>query len=204
AHAAEIAAAFPRGTEVAELGSGSGEKTRWVLEAFCRRASTTYTPIEISALALARCQQRLDGVSGLSVRPCQAEFLAGLSLLPRRSGQPLLVLFLGSSLGNFTPREARLFLGSLSRLLRPGDGLLLGLDLLKPAAQLRRAYDDPTGVTAAFNLHLRSRRDQAVHVPGIGTIAFRKGETIWSESSDKYRASEIKSLLAEGGFQLEQ
>ncbi|HWG37984.1 MAG TPA: L-histidine N(alpha)-methyltransferase [Terriglobales bacterium] len=238
AHAAEIAAAFPRGTEVAELGSGSGEKTRWVLEAFCRRASTTYTPIEISALALARCQQRLDGVSGLSVRPCQAEFLAGLSLLPRRSGQPLLVLFLGSSLGNFTPREARLFLGSLSRLLRPGDGLLLGLDLLKPAAQLRRAYDDPTGVTAAFNLnllarlnrelgadfdlrqwehravyrarpariemHLRSRRDQAVHVPGIGTIAFRKGETIWSESSHKYRASEIKSLLAEGGFQLEQ
>jgi len=238
AQAGAIASAFQEGTEVAELGSGSGEKTRWVLEAFCRRAPTRYTPIEISPLALSRCQQRLAEVPGVTVRPCQAEYLEGLASLPRRPNTPLLVLFLGSSLGNFPPQEAAMFLQQLRARLRPGDGLLLGLDLVKPRPMLQAAYDDPAGVTAAFNLnllgrlnrelgadfdlrqwqhravyrarpariemHLRSRRQQSVRIPGMGKVDFRRGETIWTESSHKYRAPEIARLLGASGFQLLQ
>ncbi|MGH9394588.1 MAG: L-histidine N(alpha)-methyltransferase, partial [Terriglobales bacterium] len=219
-----------------ELGSGSAEKTRWVLEAFCRRQPTVYAPIEISALALERCQRRLAEVAGLELRPQQAEYLAGLQALARTPGEPLLVLFLGSTLGNFEPAAAREFLRQLRAWLRPGDGLLLGLDLVKPAAQLRLAYDDPAGVTAAFNLnllarlnrelgadfdlrqwqhrvrydaaarrvemHLRSRREQIVHLPDDVALRFRRGETIWTESSNKFLPDEIEPLLSQAGFTL--
>ena len=157
-HAEAMVAPFGAGTMVAELGSGNAQKTRWLLEALCRRQFTLYSPIEISALALARCQEQLAGIGGLEIRPVQQEYLDGLADIARRRTQgPLLVLFLGSTLGNFERAGAREFLTAVRRLLQPGDGLLLGLDLVKPAARLKLAYDDPGGVTAAFNRNLLVR-----------------------------------------------
>jgi L-histidine Nalpha-methyltransferase len=144
---------------VAELGSGTGRKTRLILEALARRQPTTYHPIEISASALALAERELNHLDGVSVRGFEAEYLDGLGrAAARRSGsQRLLVLFLGSSIGNFNRNEDSEFLARIHALLRVGDALLLGTDLVKPVSQMLPAYDDPAGVTAAFNLNLLGR-----------------------------------------------
>jgi len=160
AHAEAIVALFARPVTVAELGSGSGQKTRYVLEALCRRQQTRYVPIEISAKAIEQCRWQMAGMNGLSVQPLQTEYLAGLAEVARRreaAGGAVLVLFLGSTLGNFERADAIEFLRQVWRRLRPGDGLLLGLDLVKPVSRMELAYNDPAGVTAAFNLNLLTR-----------------------------------------------
>jgi dimethylhistidine N-methyltransferase len=161
-HAREIAAHLPAGTLVAELGSGAGMKTRWILEAFGRRAQTSYFPIEISPAALATCRRELSDIDSISIVGFEREYLDGLQEVTarRRKGQQILVLFLGSTIGNFDAPADVAFLGEVRRILNPGDALLLGADLEKPAAQLIPAYDDPTGVTAAFNLNLLARANR--------------------------------------------
>jgi len=154
ANAAELAAALPANLIVTELGSGSGVKTRAILE---QLAIPDYYPIDLSAAALELCAQELAPVS--SVSPIHATYLEGLREADRRrSGSAsMLVLLLGSTIGNFEPDAAAEFLYSVRQCLRPRDALLLGTDLIKSEAQLLDAYDDPTGVTAAFNLNLLGR-----------------------------------------------
>ena len=154
AHAGEIAGAVPVGPLVAELGSGSGTKTRRLLEALGR---VRYCPIDVSPAALAACARELTPVA--DVHPIEASYLDGLrqAASHRCPGQTMLVLFLGSTIGNFEPEDATAFLYGIQRELAPGDALLLGTDLVKPVAKLLDAYDDPTGVTAAFNLNLLGR-----------------------------------------------
>lgn len=144
---------------VAELGSGSGKKTRWVLEALSRRQPTSYYPIEISRSALRMCERELGDIDSISIVGFEREYLDGLREIAahRQPGQHFLVLFLGSTIGNFDRPCGVTFLASVREILSPGDSLLLGTDLEKPAAQLLRAYDDELGVTAAFNLNLLSR-----------------------------------------------
>jgi dimethylhistidine N-methyltransferase len=158
-HAEEIVERLPESIAVAELGSGSGKKTRQILEAFCRRQPTRYYPIEISRTALAMCERELSDIDCISILGFESEYLDGLHKVAaqRRPGQSLLVLFLGSTIGNFDRMAGLKFLNQVRRTLRPGDSLLLGTDLLKPDAQLIAAYDDELGVTAAFNLNLLSR-----------------------------------------------
>jgi uncharacterized SAM-dependent methyltransferase len=93
------------------------------------------------------------------VVPLESSYLDGLRAVTERRcpGDTLLVLFLGSTIGNFQPDDALEFLYSVRTHLNPGDALLLGTDLVKPVGQLLTAYDDPVGVTAAFNLNLLSR-----------------------------------------------
>lgn len=144
---------------VAELGSGTGKKTRWILEAVSRHRPTSYYPIEISATALAMCQRELSDIDAVSIVGFEREYLDGLLEVAarRQRGHRILVLFLGSTIGNFDrPADVR-FLREVRRILQPGDALLLGTDLEKPIPQLIRAYDDPLGVTAAFNLNLLVR-----------------------------------------------
>jgi dimethylhistidine N-methyltransferase len=158
-HAGEIVAHTPGDIAVAELGSGSGRKTRWILEALGRRRHTSYFPIEISATALAMCQRELSDMEAISIVGFEREYLDGLLEVAarRRDGQRILVLFLGSTIGNFDhPAEIR-FLKEIRMILDPQDFLLLGTDLEKPIPQLIDAYDDPLGVTAAFNLNLLVR-----------------------------------------------
>ncbi len=236
-HAADIVSRLMPQVLVAELGSGSGKKTRWLLEALAKRQCTTYCPIEISPTALARCENELGRIECVSIVGFERPYLDGLlAAAARRSeNDHLLVLFLGSTIGNFDRDAAERFLTEVRRILFPGDALLLGTDLEKPLPQLLAAYDDSLGVTAAFDLnllerinrelgadfdlaafrhearyntthqrvemHLRSMRDQVVKIPGAGcTVSFVKGETIWTESSHKYRAEDIEPMARRNGF----
>jgi L-histidine N-alpha-methyltransferase len=147
-------------TDVAELGSGSGRKTRPILEAIARRQEcVSYCAIDVSAAALASCRRQLDGLPGVRVRSLQQSYLEGLRQFreDRTASSRLLVLFLGSSIGNFQRDETTVFLHQVRECLRPGDALLLGTDLIQSPDRLLAAYDDPAGVTAAFNLNLLAR-----------------------------------------------
>ncbi|CDY74389.1 ABC transporter ATP-binding protein [Caballeronia glathei] len=159
AHATDIVAALPRHVKVAELGSGSGRKTRRILEALCKKQPTDYYPIEISRTALQLCRRELGDIERISIVGYERDYLAGLSEVSanRRDGEVLLVLFLGSTIGNFSRLAATKFLRAIRGMLKPGDALLLGTDLMKPLPTLIAAYDDPIGVTAAFNLNLLAR-----------------------------------------------
>jgi L-histidine Nalpha-methyltransferase len=158
-HADEIVDRVGGPVAVAELGSGSGRKTRWLLEAFCRRQRTSYYPVEISHSALVMCERELSDIDAISIVGFEREYLDGLLEVAayRRKGQRLLVLFLGSTIGNFDRSAGVRFLSEVRSILEPGDSLLLGTDLEKPSAQLLQAYDDELGVTAAFNLNLLAR-----------------------------------------------
>jgi dimethylhistidine N-methyltransferase len=158
-HATEIVEHLPRPVVVAELGSGTGRKTRLLLEALSRWQSTWYHPIEISPTALALCRRELCDMSSLSIVGFEREYLDGLrEVAARRSaGEHLLVLFLGSTIGNFEGDAGANFLRCVRQILQKGDSLLLATDLMKPVPTLIAAYDDPLGVTAAFNRNLLAR-----------------------------------------------
>ena len=158
-HAGDIVERIATPVAVAELGSGSGKKTRQILEALCRRQRTPYYPIEISPTALAMCERELSDIDCINILGFEREYLDGLLEVAaqRRPGQRLLVLFLGSTIGNFDRMAGLKFLNQVRRILQPGDSLLLGTDLEKSSMQLLAAYDDELGVTAAFNLNLLAR-----------------------------------------------
>ncbi|MFF5570292.1 L-histidine N(alpha)-methyltransferase [Streptomyces luteogriseus] len=142
-----IAAATGARTLV-ELGSGSSEKTRHLLDALT--GLHTYVPVDVSESALTQAGQALAAERpGLDVHALIADFTAELTL-PDTPG-PRLVAFLGGTIGNLLPAERAAFLASVRALLAPGDALLLGTDLVKDEEVLVRAYDDAAGVTAAFN-----------------------------------------------------
>jgi dimethylhistidine N-methyltransferase len=241
AGAGEIIRAAHSPRRIVELGSGSGTKTRHILYAASRSGPVTYRPIDISAAALALCAQTLGGMDAVRVEPIAATYIEGIeiALKNRRAGERAMILFLGSTIGNFNRAEAASFLRSLRGYVRPGDSLLLGADLVKPRERLLLAYDDPAGVTAAFNLnllarinrelagefnlaqfahearynerqarvemHLRSRAAQQVRIGALNvTVAFGAGETIWTESSHKFRADEIGRLGARAGWSCER
>ncbi|MFF4182412.1 L-histidine N(alpha)-methyltransferase [Streptomyces sp. NPDC001691] len=154
--AAEIAAATGAHTLV-ELGSGSSEKTRLLLDAL--PAPLTYLPVDVSESALAGAAEGLLAERpDLRVHALIADFTQVLEL-PKAPG-PRLVAFLGGTIGNLLPAERAEFLGSVRKLMAPGDSLLIGTDLVKEEEVLVRAYDDPTGVTAAFNKNVLSVIDR--------------------------------------------
>jgi L-histidine N-alpha-methyltransferase len=158
-HASEIVARLDAPVAVAELGSGSGKKTRWILEALGRWQRTFYYPVEISKSALVACERELSDIDSISIVGFEREYLDGLVEVAahRQRNQHLFVLFLGSTIGNFDRPAGIKFLAEVRRILEPGDSLLLGTDLEKSSAQLVKAYDDAIGVTAAFNLNLLAR-----------------------------------------------
>ncbi|MFD1662971.1 L-histidine N(alpha)-methyltransferase [Streptomyces caeni] len=142
-----IAAATGARTLV-ELGSGSSEKTRYLLDALS--GLHTYVPVDVSDSALTRAGQALVAERpGLEVHALIADFTTALTL-PGTPG-PRLVAFLGGTIGNLVPAERAAFLASVRSLLAPGDALLLGTDLVKDESVLVAAYDDAAGVTAEFN-----------------------------------------------------
>ncbi|WP_055525780.1 L-histidine N(alpha)-methyltransferase [Streptomyces graminilatus] len=145
--AGEIAAVTGARTLV-ELGSGSSDKTRHLLDALPELE--TYVPVDVSESALRQAGEALIAERpGLSVHALIADFTGALAL-PDTPG-PRLVAFLGGTIGNLLPAERGVFLSSVRSLLSPGDALLLGTDLVKDESVLVPAYDDAAGVTAAFN-----------------------------------------------------
>jgi L-histidine Nalpha-methyltransferase len=158
----EIVSLLPSPVIVAELGSGSGLKTRLLLEALSRRQRVNYYPIDISGSALSRCRQEIGQIDNVSIVGFERAYLDGLQEVStrRRDGEQILVLFLGSTIGNFDRPAGDQFLREVRGILRAGDSLLLATDLEKPVAQLLLAYDDPAGVTAAFNMNLLARMNR--------------------------------------------
>src|SRR5215475_13507803 len=158
-HAEEMMSQMPTPTHVAELGSGSGKKTRMILEALSKKQRTFYYPIEISPAALAACEKELGQMDFVSLVGCEKPDLEGLRAVAarREPGEHVCVLFLGSTIGNFDRPAADDFLKQVRSVLEPGDSLLLGTDLEKSVEVQLLAYDDPAGVTASFNLNVLAR-----------------------------------------------
>ncbi len=233
-NADELVEHAPTAPIVVELGAGSGRKTRRILETFAARGAVEYRPIDVSSAALAACRHAVGGVA--PVVPIEDSYLPGLTrALEGREGRPALVLFLGSTIGNFGRHEAAAFVGEVRAKLAPGDMLLIAADLVKPVAQLVLAYDDPTGVTAAFDrnvlarinrelggdldvrsfrhearwnvaerrieMHLVATRPMIASIPAAGVeLRMERGQSIWTESSHKWFASEVVTLGETAGF----
>lgn len=222
---------------VIELGSGTGTKTRHILEALALVQTADYAPIDISRTALESCAAALGNIAGVRVEPVEAQYLEGIECARQRHRGRALVLFLGSTIGNFAPEEAVELLHGVRQKLNAGDSLLLGADLVKPREQILRAYDDELGVTAAFNLnllarinrelggefrlhrfahearyderlgrvemHLRARVANTVRIQALDlSVQFAERETIWTESSYKFRREDIGVMGQRAGWKL--
>jgi dimethylhistidine N-methyltransferase len=157
--AGDLAVRAGNASMIVELGSGSGEKVREILPHFVQKHFVTYCPIDLSLAALNRCQRDLDDLSNLAITPIEDSYLNGLATASkmRQAGSAILVLFLGSSIGNFEPQVAGTFLRQVRENLGAGDTFLISTDLVKPTALMLPAYDDAIGLTAAFNLNLLAR-----------------------------------------------
>jgi L-histidine Nalpha-methyltransferase len=235
ARASDIMQRLPQRSTLVELGPGSGEKLSMLVRAAGSTASLTVHLVDVSSAALDLATRTLSVHDQVTVVPHQASYEAGLEALSRSLAGRTLVLFLGSNIGNFDRPGADAFLRTIRRALAPGDALLIGADLVKADRDLVLAYDDPLGVTAAFNrnllvrvnreldadfdidafrhraiwnpvesrveMHLVSVRSQRVHIAASRLdLTLDAGETIWTESSYKYRAAEIVAMLARAGF----
>jgi dimethylhistidine N-methyltransferase len=223
---------------VVELGPGSGEKLA-ALMAGCSRQRVTVHLIDVSPTALDRAVGVLGANPDLTIVTHLATYEEGLAEVERstRLDGRVLTVFLGSNIGNFDPPGVDAFLRNVRAAFGGRGALLMGTDLVKPVDELLLAYDDPLGVTAAFNrnllvrvnrelgadfdverfahravwnagesrieMHLVSGRRQRVRVPASGLeIEFEAGETIWTESSYKYRAEELGPMLERAGFRV--
>lgn len=145
---------------IVELGCGSGDKTARIAGAVPARLRPLQVHlIDVSPLALELSGAALGRLDDVTVVGHCATYEEGLrlALAGRVPGGSVLVLFLGSNLGNFEPTAAHALLARVRGVLQPGDALLLGADLVKPEAELLLAYDDPLGVTAAFDKNLLVR-----------------------------------------------
>jgi L-histidine Nalpha-methyltransferase len=158
----EIAGALPGPLELVELGSGSALKTRILIDAILeRQPALTFHPIDISAEAVTESSLALIGAyERLRVIAYASDYFPLLGAKRLVTHGRVLALFLGSNIGNFEPHEARELLRLLAAARHPGDGLLIGYDLKKDPSILELAYDDPTGVTAAFNKNLLGRMNR--------------------------------------------
>jgi len=161
--ASEMVAPIADPVTLLELGCGSGEKVALLAEALRnRRRRVAIHLIDISPTALELSERTLGALEHVSVVGHRATYEEGLRHAARERPPHggLLVLFLGSNIGNFDSPASQEFLAEIRRALRPGDGLLLGADLVKPVDELMLAYDDPLGVTAAFNKNLLVRMNR--------------------------------------------
>jgi dimethylhistidine N-methyltransferase len=240
--AGEIVSAAARGDalHIVELGAGSCDKTRILLHAAADRQDTVlYEPVDVSATALVEAQRRIEAeIPGVLVCPRVEDYTHEFTLDPPVSGHRRMVLYIGSSIGNFEPHEAATVLRNVRSALVPGDSILLGVDLVKDQGTLLDAYDDAAGVTADFNrnllvrlnrefganfdidafahravwnpshsrmeMHLESRIKQSVRIPSLDlNLCFRRGETIHTENSYKYRPGHAEALLKSAGFAAE-
>jgi len=182
-HAGEMVAPFRGALELCELGGGSGEK----LAMIAQHVAVPELPVhlvDVSEKALDLSRSTLSRLSHVRVTTHRATYEDGLRALastPRAGAR--LVCFLGSNIGNFDPPAAHALLGAIRAALRPGDGLLLGADLVRPEAELILAYDDPLGVTAAFDKNvLRRINDELGGDFDLGSFAHR---AVWNAAASR-------------------
>jgi L-histidine Nalpha-methyltransferase len=160
--AAEIVGSVRGPVRLIELGSGSAEKTRYLIDCLLNRQTELhYLPVDISFVSLELSSKELLRLyPRLRITAYAADYFSALQALRNAGPTPqerTIALFLGSNIGNFGPDESRAFLREVRYVLQPGDALLLGADLKKSKSILEPAYNDSLGVTAAFNLNLLAR-----------------------------------------------
>jgi len=239
-HGRAIFDAWKQGDTIVELGGGNGDKLVTLVEAGRRGAtSLDLHLIDVSAKALSTSARVLSALGRVRVVTHEAPYEIGLEEVRRErfGAGRMLALFLGSNIGNFDPPGADAFLRGIRSALVRSDVFLIGADLVKPERDLLLAYDDPLGVTAAFNrnllvrinrelggdcdveafshraiwnaaesrveMHLVSRRRQRVRIPAAHLeFELADGESIWTESSYKYRPEDVAHMLERAGFRL--
>jgi dimethylhistidine N-methyltransferase len=170
---------------IVELGAGSAEKTRLLLKAAVeRQGSLLYEPVDVSGSALEVARERIEReIPGVRVAPLEMDYTNGFRLTAAGVGERRLVLYIGSSIGNFEPEDAALLLRKVRAQLAPGDGLLLGVDLVKDESILLDAYDDAAGVTAAFNKNMLTRLNRELGGDfDLDTFGHR---SIWNEARSR-------------------
>lgn len=148
--------------DLIELGAGDGHKTKILLEHFSKaQADFSYIPVDISANVLQHLKgDLLKRWPSMDVIPMQGDYLAMLEELHYRHTARKVILFMGANIGNLTPQRAKAFLSRIKAHMEPGDILIIGFDLKKDPATILNAYNDPAGITAAFNLNLLSRMNR--------------------------------------------
>ncbi len=157
-HANAIAACCPSRTALVELGAGSAEKTRLLLEALVhQQGPTIFRPIDISSKALEMARTRFQEDEGIEVHPLQAGFVDGLAELSETSSEARLIAFIGSSIGNMSFSAQKELLARIRETMDPEDRFLLGTDMRKDEETMVQAYDDTRGVTATFTLNVLRR-----------------------------------------------
>ncbi|HJJ21883.1 MAG: L-histidine N(alpha)-methyltransferase [Thaumarchaeota archaeon] len=145
-------------TNLVELGSGSSVKTRLILDILTKlQPKTEYFPIDISEILTESSEQLLNDYDTLHITGIVDSYEGGLEFLKNYDDKKNLILFLGSSFGNFTPDIGKLFLDNIFSTMKSGDLFLIGLDLVKDNNILESAYDDSQGITSKFNLNVLSR-----------------------------------------------
>ena len=154
----ELTSYLDENMDLVELGSGSSVKTRLILDVFTKlQTRTEYYPIDISEILTESSEQLLKEYDTLHITGIIDTYEGGLEFLQNYNDRKNLIVFLGSSFGNFTPNDGKLFLQKIFSTMKSGDLFLIGLDLVKDKQILESAYDDSLGVTAKFNLNVLSR-----------------------------------------------
>jgi L-histidine Nalpha-methyltransferase len=210
AHARDVFLRLPAVATIVELGPGSGQKLRLLIE----RGGPAHSPllvhlVDVSHDALVRSVQTLASLQGVRVVSHRQRYEAGLAEVaadPARAGRTL-VLFLGSNIGNFDPPAAHAFLRTIRAALAPEDALLIGADLVKPARKLRLAYADPLGVTAAFNRNLLVRINR--ELGGTFALDHFAHRAIWNRAESRVEmhlvadsAQHVRIARAEISFEM--
>ena len=183
-HAAEMVAAAAPPLTLIELGAGSATKTTILIDALLQKQGRAiYCPVDVSATALEMAVAHLNGsFPRLQIKPIIADYSHGIAQLSQFPGHKL-VLYIGSSMGNFEPADAAMILRNLRKSLAPGDTLLLGLDMVKAPSILLAAYDDAAGVTAAFNKNMLVRINRELQ--GNFNLDAFSHVALWNESESR-------------------
>jgi L-histidine Nalpha-methyltransferase len=179
-HRHEIFAQVPGLTRIVELGPGDGRKLQTLVEA--STTPLTIHLVDVSAGALTRAANTVSDALHVTVLKHQASFERGLDAIGQDEGRSL-VLFLGSNIGNFDRRSSAALLDRIGAALAPGDAFLMGADLVKPERDLQLAYDDPLGVSAAFNLNVLLRINRELDA-NFDLTAFRH-RAVWNSACSR-------------------
>jgi L-histidine Nalpha-methyltransferase len=197
-HADEIVAAAAGGRDLSmiELGAGTATKTGLLLNAAVGlQGSVTYYPIDVSETALEEARTRLEEeLPKVTVEPIVADYTEGLRQNGASHGERRLVLYIGSSIGNFSPADAIEVLRGVRGQLLPGDCLLLGTDMVKDVNVLLAAYDDAAGVTAKFNMNVLVRINRELDA-NFNPKLFRH-RAPWNEEHSRIEMH-LESLVAQ-------
>ncbi|HEX3470458.1 MAG TPA: L-histidine N(alpha)-methyltransferase [Silvibacterium sp.] len=178
-----------------ELGAGTATKTGLLLEAAVRRqGGVDYLAIDVSESPLTAAKERIEReIPGVTVTPRVADYTTGVADFPG-DGKRKMVLYIGSSIGNFEPAHAETLLRDVRAHLSPGDRLLLGVDRVKERSVLVRAYDDEAGVTAAFNKNVLKRINR--ELGGNFNLRLFRHRALWNEEHSRIEMH-LESLIAQ-------